>query len=94
MEEGPSPPNRDIREVRVAAGSLCSSTRGELFARRALLEELLTKTGRDTSLPIIIVCTDSMAALALLRSGSAAQRAPLAADIWGLLAALTEGASQ
>ena len=32
-EEGPpSPPNRDIREVRVAAGALCSSTRGELFA--------------------------------------------------------------
>lgn len=26
------PPNRDIREVRVAAGALCSSTRGELFA--------------------------------------------------------------
>ena len=41
-EEGPPlpPPNRDIREVRVAAGALCFSTRGELFALRAVLEEL------------------------------------------------------
>ncbi|KAF0303168.1 RNA-directed DNA polymerase from mobile element jockey [Amphibalanus amphitrite] len=83
-------PNGDIREVRVAAGALCSSTRAELFALRAALEELLNMDGRDTSLPTV-VCTDSMAALALLRSGPAAQRTPLAADIWRLLAALTEG---
>ena len=58
-EEGPPPPpNRDIREVRVAAGALCSSTRGELFALRAVLEELAGRMvpvdmGRPPSIPTV-----------------------------------------
>ena len=82
-------PSGDTREVRVAAGSLCSSTRAELFALRAALEELSRADTRADSLPVV-VCTDSMAALALLRSGPAAQRAPVAAAIWELLRPLAD----
>ena len=79
----------DTREVRVAAGSLCSSTRAELFALRAALEELLSGVDHAASHPIV-VCTDSSAALALLRSGPAAQRTPVAADLWALLRPLAD----
>ena len=82
-------PSGDTREVRVAAGSLCSSTRAELFALRAALQELSRADTRADSLPVV-VCTDSMAALALLRSGPAAQRAPVAAAIWELLRPLAD----
>ena len=78
-------PSGDTREVRVATGSLCSSTRAELFALRAALEELSRADTRADSLPAVVVCTDSMAALAQLWSGPAAQRAPVAAAIWELL---------
>ena len=56
-------PSGDTREVRVAAGSLCSSTRAELFALRVALEELSRVDTRADSLPVVL-CTDSMAALA------------------------------
>ncbi|KAF0288249.1 Retrovirus-related Pol polyprotein from type-1 retrotransposable element R1 4 [Amphibalanus amphitrite] len=72
------------REVRVAAGRLCSSTRAELFALKAALEDLTSTPDRDTTRPIII-CLDSKAALALLKNGPAAQRTPVAADIWKAL---------
>ena len=42
-------PNGDTREVRVAAGSLCSSTRTELVALTAALEELLSGEVHTTS---------------------------------------------
>ena len=82
-------PSGHTREVRVAAGSLCSSTRAELFALRAALEELSRADTRADSLPVV-VCTDSMAALARQRSGPAAQRAPVAAAIWELLRPLAD----
>ena len=82
-------PGGDTREVRVAAGRLCSSTRAELFALRAALEELLDMADRDALRPIVI-CTDSMAALALLQSGPAAQRSPVAVDIWRALRHIAE----
>ena len=66
-------------------GSLCSSTRAELFAQRAAL---LSIEDRDVSNPVV-VCTYSRAALALLQSGPAAQRTPVAADIWSLLRPLS-----
>ena len=44
---------------------------------------------RADSLPVV-VCTDSMAALARVRSGPAAQRAPVAAAIWELLRPLAD----
>ena len=44
----------------------------------------------DRALPEV-VCTDSRAALALLQSGPAAQRTPLAADIRNTLSPLAEG---
>ena len=83
-------PNGDTREVRVAAGSLCSSTRAELFALRAALEDLSSSENHGPAHPLVI-CTDSRAALALLQSGPAAQRAPVAAEIWSLLCPLAEG---
>ena len=90
-------PSGDTREVRVAAGSLSSSTRAELFALRAALEELSGAETRADSLPVV-VCTDSMAALAPLRSGPAAQRASVVAAralntvaaIWELLRPLAD----
>ena len=79
----------DAREVRVAADRLCSSTRAELFALRAALEELLDMQEWDALRPIVI-CTDSMAALALLQSGPAAQRSPVAVDMWRTLRRIAE----
>ena len=82
-------PSGDTQEVRVAAGSLCSNTRAELFALRAALEEPSRAETRADSLPVV-VCTDSMAALARLRIGPAAQRAPVVAAIWELLQPLAD----
>ena len=81
----------DTREVRMAAGSLCSSSRAELFALRAALEELSSGEDYAASHPIV-VCTDSSAALALLQNGPEdAQRTPVAADIfWNLLRPLAD----
>ena len=72
----------DTREVRVAAGSLDAPalTPSSSLYIRAALEEL---SRADTR-------ADSMAALARLRSGPAAQRAPVAAAIWELLRPLAD----
>ena len=78
----------DSREVRVAAGSLCSSTRAELFAIRAALEEVSELTG-DLATGPVVLCTDSQAALALLAGGAGTQETPLGADIWTLLGKIT-----
>ena len=71
----------DSREVRVAVGSLCSSTRAELFAMRAALEEVSELTGGLATGPVVL-CTDSQAALALLTGGAGTQETPLGAAIW------------
>ena len=76
------------REVRVAAGSLCSSTRAELFAMRAALEEVSELTG-DLATGPVVLCTDSQAALALIANGAGIQTTPLGAAIWRLLSHLT-----
>ncbi|KAF0300914.1 Ribonuclease H [Amphibalanus amphitrite] len=73
--------------VRAPAGSLCSSTRAELVALRAALEELAKP---DTSpdpdrYPTTIICFDSRAALQTVDAGPAAQASQLGADIWRLL---------
>ena len=57
----------------MAAGLLCSSTRAELFALRAALQEV--EGGADTTTPVI-ACTDSRAALSMLSWGAAAQTSP------------------
>ena len=84
-------PSGDTREVRMAAGFLCSSSRAELLALRAALEELSSGEDYAASHPIV-VCTDSSAALALLQNGPEdAQRTPVAADIfWNLLRPLAD----
>ena len=51
-----------------------SSTRAKLFALKTALEELVSIEGYDTLQPVV-VCTDSMAQLALPQSGPAAQSA-------------------
>ena len=76
------------REIRVAAGSLCSSTRAELYAMRAALEEVSELTGDPATGPVVL-CTDSQASLALLSGGAGSQTTPLGAAIWSLLIRLT-----
>ena len=65
-------PSGEEKEVRTPAGAVCSSTRAELVAMRAALEELrnLGAALMDTSL---VLCTDSQAALAMPATGSGAQ---------------------
>ena len=77
-------PGGDIREVQVAAGFLCSSTRAEFFALRPALKELSGGEDRAASQPIV-VGTESLAVMALLQSDPCARRTPVAADIWSLL---------
>ena len=72
------------QEVRVAAGSLCSSSRAELFAVRAALEEVSELTGDQATEPVVL-CTDPQAALALLAGGALTQETTLGAAIWTLL---------
>ena len=86
----------ESREVQVPPGKLCSSTRAELFALRAALTDMdeLTQETADTTtppipLPPIVVCTDSLAALAMLSFGPTAQQTTIGADIWHLLGALS-----
>ena len=73
-----------MREVQVAAGCLCSSTRAEFFALRPALKELSSGEDRATSQPIV-VGTESLAVMALLQSDPCARRTSVIADIWSLL---------
>lgn len=84
-------PSGDVREVRVAAGRLCSSTRAELCALKAALHAV-RDSYTDPPAPIII-CTDSQAALRMLEAGAAAQTSPLGEDIWRSLLALSDRGS-
>ena len=80
-------PSGEEREVRVAAGKACTSTRAELTALLAALRTV-TEIPMTTSNSDIIVCTDSQAALWLLANGPAAQGTPLGAELWTALLAL------
>ncbi|KAF0311140.1 putative RNA-directed DNA polymerase from transposon BS [Amphibalanus amphitrite] len=68
-------PDEETEELRVPAGQLCSSYRAEMVALVTGLETL-TQRDRDQDLPIV-VCTDSLSAVATLRNGPAAQTSPL-----------------
>ena len=81
------PSGGEEREVRVAAGKSCSSTRAELAA---LLAALQATRAIQITTHNIIVCTDSQAALRLLQNGPAAQGTPLGASVWSELLALRE----
>ena len=81
-------PHGETREIRVAAGQVCSSTRAELFALRAALQAVVELEGDAAELPVN-VCLDSQAALSMLDSGPAAHTAELGAAIWRLLLAIS-----
>ena len=53
------------------------------------LEHLLDHPDRDQDVPIV-VCSDSMAPLALLRAGPSAQSSPLGIAVWRALARLAQ----
>ena len=75
-------------EVRVAAGRLCSSTRAELCAIKAALEEVNSLAGDLAEGPLVL-CTDSQAALSLLAGGAGSQTTPMGAAIWALLLSIS-----
>ncbi|XP_043223412.1 uncharacterized protein LOC122382301 [Amphibalanus amphitrite] len=80
-------PDGETRELRVAAGKLCSSYRAELVALNAALE-YLRQHPAHTEDPVV-VCTDSQAALRRLQEGPSAQSSPLATAIWDSLLELS-----
>ena len=74
--------------VKTPAGALCSSTRAELVALRAALEEIAESDltpDQDTHPDTIIVCLDSRAAVQTVNAGPAAQTSQLGDAIWRLL---------
>ncbi|XP_043205423.1 uncharacterized protein LOC122372368 [Amphibalanus amphitrite] len=84
-------PDDSTEELRAPAGSLCSSYRAEMVALRTALRHLLEHPAHE-DVPIVI-CTDSQAALAALRSGPSEQRTQLNSEVWDALTLLTrEGA--
>ncbi|XP_043237551.1 uncharacterized protein LOC122389502 [Amphibalanus amphitrite] len=76
-------------ELRVPAGTLCSSFRAEMVALQVTLDHILEHQ-RDAPEPVII-CTDSLSAVAALREGPSAQRSARGAAIWKQLLELTAG---
>ena len=66
---------------------LCSSYRAELMALRAALQHLLQHPAHEED-PVIF-CTDSQAALAVLRQGPTEQREQLGVDVWEALTRLS-----
>ncbi|XP_043195854.1 uncharacterized protein LOC122367106 [Amphibalanus amphitrite] len=85
-------PDGETRELRVAAGKLCSSYRAELVALNAALE-YLRQHPAHTEDPVV-VCTDSQAALRRLQEGPSAQSSPLAIAIWDSLLELSSSGRQ
>ena len=69
---------------------MCSSTRAELVAMRAALEEVQQLRDDLDETPLIL-CTDSQAALATLATGAGAQKSALGAAIWRLLTSASGG---
>ena len=82
-------PDDTSQELRAPAGGLCSSYRAELMALRAALQHLLQHPAHEED-PVIF-CTDSQAALAVLRQGPAEQREQLAVEVWEALTRLSAG---
>ncbi|KAF0306403.1 Ribonuclease H [Amphibalanus amphitrite] len=80
--------NGEAREIRVAAGRLCSSTRAELCAIKAALEEVSNLSGAEAEGPVVL-CTDSQAALSMLAGGAGSQTTPMGAAIWALLLSIS-----
>ena len=60
-------PDDTSQELRAPAGGLYNSYRAELMALRAALQHLLQHPAHEED--PVIVCTDSQAALAVLRQG-------------------------
>ncbi|KAF0303571.1 putative RNA-directed DNA polymerase from transposon BS [Amphibalanus amphitrite] len=81
-------PDEETEELRVPAGQLCSSYRAEMVALVTGLETL-TQRDIDQDLPIV-VCTDSLSAVATLRNGPAAQTSPLGVAAWRAMFALSD----
>ncbi|KAF0298220.1 RNA-directed DNA polymerase from mobile element jockey [Amphibalanus amphitrite] len=79
-------PSGEERTTRTPAGAVCSSTRAELVAMRAALEEVQQLEDATSATPLVL-CTDSQAALATLATGAGEQRTTLGAEIWRLLLA-------
>ena len=78
----------ECRETRVAAGLVCSSTRTELFAMRAAVEEVSGLSGGLATGPAVL-CSDSQASLLLVAGGAGPQQTPIGADIWRLLGVIS-----
>ena len=78
----------ECREIRVAAGLVCSSTRTELFAMRAAVEEVSGLSGGLATGPAVL-CSDSQASLLLVAGGAGPQQTPIGADIWRLLGVIS-----
>ena len=78
------------REIRVAAGSLLSSTRAALMAIRTALEEVSTVAGDLATGPAVVLYTDSQAALATVAGGPRTQTTRQGATVWTLLCSITE----
>ncbi|KAF0295731.1 Ribonuclease H [Amphibalanus amphitrite] len=81
-------PDEEVLELRAPAGDFCSSYRAEMLALVTGLETLTSRT-KDSDLPLII-CSDSMSALATLRNGPAAQTSPLGTAAWRALLQLAK----
>ncbi|XP_043212000.1 uncharacterized protein LOC122376264 [Amphibalanus amphitrite] len=75
-------------ELRIPAGTLCSSFRAEMVALQKTLEHIIeNESGTDP----VIICTDSMSAVAALREGPSAQRSARGATVWQLLREASAG---
>ncbi|KAF0296692.1 Ribonuclease H [Amphibalanus amphitrite] len=79
-------PSGEERTTRTPAGAVCSSTRAELVAMRAALEEVQQLEDATSATPLVL-CTDSQAAFATLATGAGEQRTTQGAEIWRLLLA-------
>ena len=79
----------ESREIRVAGGSLLSSTHAELMAMRAPLEEVSTVAGDLATGPVVLY-TDSQAAMAMVAGGPRTQTTRRGATVCGLLRSITE----
>ena len=74
--------------MKTPAGRHCSSYRAEMLALASGLEHIRNLHPQDQDVPIVI-CTDSMASLATLRAGPAAQTSPLGVPVWRELGELS-----
>ena len=76
-------PDGSTHEISAPAGALCSSYRAEMVALREALGYLRDHPAHTDSESLIVVCTDSQAALSALRSGQCSPWAGLALRAMG-----------